>query len=101
MASAAASAAPSGDGPAGQRLAQPADEPVAIEFLAGAVALDDDQPGGLDTLIGREAHRARGALAPAPDGRRIVEVSRVDDAGLPLAALGAAHRSPVGYHHKG
>ena len=88
-------------GPAGQRLAQPGDEPVAIELLARPVALDDDQPGGLDPLVGREPHRARGAFAPAPDGRRIIEVARVDDAGLPLAALGAAHRSPVVSHHKG
>ena len=90
-----------GHGPPGQRLAQAGDEPVAIELLARAVALDDDEPGGLDPLIGREPHRAGGALAPAPDRRRVVEVARVDDAGLPLAALGAAHRSPVASHHKG
>ena len=55
--------------------------------------------GGLDPFVGREPHRARGTFASAPDRRRIVKVARVDDAGLPLAALGAAHRSPVGPHH--
>ena len=90
-----------GDGPAGQRLAQARGEPLAIELLAGPVALDDDEPGGLDPLVGREPHRAGGALAAASDGGRVIEVARVDDAGLPLAALGAAHRSPVSMHHKG
>ena len=90
-----------GNGTTGQCLAQTRDETVAIELLARAIALDDDEPGGLDPLIGREPHRARRALAPAPDGGGIVEIPRVDDAGLPLAALGAAHRSPVVSHHKG
>src|SRR4029079_11670520 len=89
------------NGPPGQRLAQPRHEPVAIEFLARPVALDDDEPGGLDPLVRREPHGTRGALAAAADGRRIVEVARVDDAGLPLTALGAAHRSPVVSDHKG
>ena len=87
--------APSGDRPAGQRLAQAGDELVAVELLARPVALDDDEPGGLDPLVGREPGRAGGALAATADGRGIVEVARVDDAGLPLAALGAAHRSPA------
>src|SRR6478735_12200990 len=83
------------DGPAGQGFAETGNEPVAIELLAHAIALDDDEPGGFDPLIGREPHRAGGALAPASDGGGIVEIPRVDDAGLPLAALGAAHRTPV------
>ena len=99
IASAAASAAPSGTGRRVSALRSPDDELVAIELLARAVALDDDQPGGLDALVGREPRRAGGALAAAADGGRVVEVARVDDAGLPLAALGAAHRSPVGVTH--
>src|SRR6187200_2238566 len=82
-------------GPPGQGLAQTGDKSIAVELLADAVALDDDEPRGLDPLIGREPHRTRRALAPASDGCGIVEIPRVDDAGLPLAALGAAHRTPV------
>ena len=96
IASAAASAAPRGHRPTGQRLAQAGGELVAIELLARPVALDDDEPGGLDALVGREAHRAGGALAATADRGGVVEVARVDDPGLALTALGAAHRSPVG-----
>ena len=88
IASAAASAAPSGHGPPGQRLAQAGGELVAVELLARAVALDDDEPGRLDALVGREPGGAGGALAPAADRRRVVEVARVDDPGLTFAALG-------------
>ena len=95
IASAAAFGGAVGDRPTGQRLAQPGHEPLAIELLARAVALDDDQPGRLDALVGGEPERAGGALPAAPDRGRIIEVARVDDAGLPLAALGAAHGSPA------
>ena len=79
----------------GQGLAKPDCQLVAIELLADAVALDDDEPGGFDPLVRGEPHRTGRALAAAADGGGVIEVSRVDDPGLPLAALGAAHRSPV------
>src|SRR5215207_55029 len=78
-----------------QRLAQPGRELRTVELLAGAVALDDNQARRLDALVGREPHRARRALAAAADRGRVVEVARVDDAGVPRPALGAAHRTPA------
>src|SRR6185503_19561624 len=60
-----------GDRPAGQRLAESRRELLAIELLAGAVALDDHEPGGFDALVGREPGRAGRALAPAADRGRI------------------------------
>ena len=45
-------------------LRRPVGELVAVELLAVAVALDDDQPGGLDALVGREP----GACTPGTRG---------------------------------
>src|SRR4051794_10499536 len=87
------------DRSARQRLTEAGHKPITIEFLPRPVTLHDDQPGGLDTLVGGEPHRTCCALAPAADRRRIVEVARVDDPRLPLTALRAAHRSPVDSDH--
>src|SRR4051794_23136673 len=75
-----------------QRLAEAGGELFAVELLASAVTLDDDQPGRLDPLVGREAGRARHALAATADCRGIVEVAGVDDPGLAGSAMGTAHR---------
>ena len=80
-----------GDGSPRQRLAQAGGELVAVELLAGPVALDDDQARRLDPLVGREAGAAGDALPPAPDRRGLVEVARVDDAGVALLARRTAH----------
>ena len=101
ISSAAVSAAPAGTGRRVSALRRPGRELVAIELLAGAVALDDDQAGGLDALVGGEPHRAGRALAATPDRGGVIEVAGVDDAGLALTALGAAHRAPVRRHHYG
>src|SRR5262245_55782806 len=58
-----------GDRPAGQGLPEARGELLAVELLAVAVALHDDQAGGLDPLIGREPGRAGAALAAAADRR--------------------------------
>src|SRR5262245_25413515 len=81
-----------GHGAASQRLAEAGSELLAVEFLADSVALDDDEAGRLDALIGREAGRAGGAFAAAADGRGVIEVTRVDDPRLPFAAMRAAHQ---------
>src|SRR5262249_54376772 len=54
-------------GPPGQRLAESRGELVAIELLASAIALDDDEARRLDALVGGEAGTACRALAPSPD----------------------------------
>src|SRR6185369_5596761 len=58
---------------------------------ARAVALDDEQTSSLDPLVGRESGAAGRALAAATDGRGVVEVTRIDDARVLLAADGASH----------
>src|SRR5262249_11674137 len=78
--------------PSLQRLLQAGDELGAVEVLAAPAALDDRQACRLDALVGGEARRARGAFAPASDGDRVVQVARVDDASVALAAVGATHR---------
>src|SRR6185295_18157533 len=81
-----------GYGAPGQRLAQAGCELAAVELLAGSVALGDHESGGLDAFVGRESGGTGGTFATTADRRSIVEVARVDDASLPLAALGAAHQ---------
>src|SRR3954447_16249091 len=81
-----------GDRSAGQRLAQARGELLAVELLPSAIALDDDEPGGLDPFVGREPRRTGRALPAAADRRGIVEVARVDDPGLAGSAMGTAHR---------
>src|SRR6185436_8285454 len=88
-----------GDGSAGQGLAQAGRELLAIELLAGAVALDDDEASRLDPLVRGEPGRAGRALAPAPDRGRIVEIARVDDPRFALTAMGTAHRPSWHSHH--
>ncbi len=56
-----------GNRASGQRLRQPGRQLVAVELLAGAVALDDDQPRGLDALVRGEPGGAGGALAATAD----------------------------------
>jgi ferredoxin len=68
------------------------DEPVTVELLARPIALDDDQPGGLDALVGREPGGTGGALATTADRGRIVEIPGVDDPGLAGPAMWTAHR---------
>src|SRR5262245_18376118 len=77
--------------PARQRLPKPVRELVAVELLARAVALDDKEARGLDALVRGEPGAAGGALAPRVDGRRVVEVTRVDDPRVALAADGTSH----------
>ena len=89
-----------GHRPAGQRLAQARGELVAVELLARAVALDDDQAGRLDALVGREPRGAGGALAPAADRGRIVEIPGVDDPGLARSPhWGQRIDAPAASHH--
>src|SRR6476659_7408632 len=76
----------------GQRLAEAGGELLAVELLAGPVALDDHEAGRLDPLVGREPGGAGGALAAPADRGRIVEIPGVDDPGLPSPAMWTAHR---------
>src|SRR5438477_5000165 len=71
-----------------------ADELVAVELLAPAVALAHHEHRAFDPLIGREALLAARALAPAANG-----VARLGEAGIHHArrfelAVGAAHSAP-------
>ena len=99
IASAARSAASAATGRRVSALREPVGELVAVELLARAVALDHDQARGLDTLVGGEPRRARRALPPAPDRRRLVEVAGVDDARVTGAALRTAHEPSSWPHH--
>src|ERR1035437_10047362 len=90
-----------GDGPPREGLAQAAGQLVPVELLATTVALDHDQAGSLGPLVGGEAHAARGTLAPAPDRGGVIEVTRVDDTRLAVAALWTAHPAPCCCDHNG
>ena len=93
--SAAASADAVRHGPARERLAQAVGELVAIELLARAVTLDDQQARRLDSLVGRESGAARRALAPAANGRGVVEVARIDHPGVSLTTDWTSHRYSI------
>ena len=88
-----------GDGAPRQGLREAVGELVAVELLAGAVALDDDEAGRLDALVGGEPGAAGGALPAAADRRRLIEVARVHDPRVTGAALRAAHRPSIVAHH--
>ena len=75
----------------GQRHAQLLAQLGRIELLAPAVLLDDDQPGALDPLVGREAAAAGDALPPAADDVAAAQLAAVDDPGIAGVAEGAAH----------
>ena len=92
IASAACSAASPATGRRVSALRRPEASFSRSNSWRHAVALDDDEAGGLDALVGREPGRAGGALAAAADRRGVVEVARVHDPRLPLAAMRAAHR---------
>ena len=59
-------------------LANAEQQLLARVLLAPPVLLDDEQPGDLRPLVGREAFAAGVALATAPDA--VVGLPRVDDA---------------------
>ena len=88
--------------PPRQGLATAVRELVAIEFLAGAVALDDEEAGGLDALVGRESGAARGALAAPANGRGASRSREIHDPGVSLTADGTSHpASGPPQHHYG
>ena len=95
IASAASSAAPGPDGPARQGLREAGGELRPLELLLRPVVLEDEQARGLDAFVGREAGLAGAALAAAPHGGRIVQVSRIDDAVVSRAAIRTAHSVPL------
>ena len=61
----------------------------AGELLAPSVLLDTNEGGGLDVLQGGEAEATEGALPPAANA--IGGVPGVDDPGIWVFAVGAAH----------
>ena len=72
-----------------------------VELDPTAVALDDGQAGDLDALEGREPGLAGDTLPATPDGRALILVARVDDAGLGLSAGRAAHDRVSSLHGAG
>jgi hypothetical protein len=67
---------------------------VAIEVLALAVRLDDDEVAQLHPLVGGEAAAAGRAEAPPPDRDVILRGPRVLHLGVDISAKRAAHRPP-------
>ena len=68
--------------------------------LTELVSVGDDEPRRLDPVVRGEAVATGRALAPAADGRGLVQVARVDHAGVVLVAAGSAHdaSSSRGHH---
>src|SRR5438132_6090727 len=73
------------------RLLDRARELAAVELLAGAVPLQDLDARGLASLEGREPFLAPVADPPPANGRAVLRLARVDDAGIGVRARRAAH----------
>src|SRR5262245_6363444 len=82
------------DWPLAQRDLHRTQQLLAIERLALAVALHNDQLAQLDTFEGGEARAAVGALPPPADGGVIVRRSGVFDLGILVSAKRTAHSRP-------
>src|SRR5439155_23722768 len=67
---------------------------VAVEFLAGPVALHHIERHVLDVLVGRVAAAALEALATAPDELAVPPHARVHHPVFRVAAERALHRTP-------
>src|ERR1035437_4734921 len=80
-------------GSARQSLAESRHQLLAVELLAGAVALDHHQSRRLDPLVSGEPRAARLALAAAPNAG-LIQVARIHDASLSLATSRTTHRGP-------
>src|ERR1051326_6385395 len=77
-----------------QRDLHRAQELVAVERHAPAVALDDDQLAQLHTLESGEAEIAGEANAAAADDRRVFSRSRILDLGIEASATRTTHALP-------
>src|SRR5207247_5384967 len=68
------------------RLADRARELAPVELLPAAITLEDLDSGGFAALERRETLLAAVARAAAPDGGRVLGLSRVDYPGVRVAA---------------